>query len=133
MRLRHLSVFSILVIAPLVNLVMPLTPPWDEMRVKHSWNTVPSNWESLGPPPFNTTIDLHFALIPHHETALIDALYEVSTPENPKCVFSKATPCTMHALCASHPLQIWRALVKSAGCPACRAAPRHARAHELLD
>ena len=96
MRLRQLSVFSILPIAPqLANLVMPLTPPWDDMRVKHEWNTVPSNWESLGPPPFNTTIDLHFALKPHHETALIDALYEVSTPGSPKYVFSNAS----HARC----------------------------------
>src|ERR1700761_6418483 len=92
MRLRQLSVFSILVIAPrFSNLVMLLTPPWDDMRVKHEWNTVPSNWESLGPPPFNTTIDLHFALEPHNETALIDALYEVSTPGSPKCVFSNAS------------------------------------------
>jgi hypothetical protein len=89
MGFRQRSVFSILAIAPLANLVMSLTPPWDDMRVKHSWNTVPSSWESLGPPPFNTTIDLHFALIPHRETALIDALYEVSTPGSPECVFSQ--------------------------------------------
>ena len=98
MRLRQFSVFSILAIAPpLANLVMPLTPRWDDMRVKHSWNTVPSNWESLGPPPFNTTIELHFALKPHNETALIDALYEVSTPGGPKCVSSIASPSTMHS------------------------------------
>ena len=85
MRLRQLSVFSILAIVPrLANLVLSFTPPWHDTRVKHSWNTVPSNWESLGTPPFNTTIDLHFALKPHHETDLIDALYEVSTPGSPK-------------------------------------------------
>ena len=98
MRLHQLSVFSILAIAPrFANLVMPLALSWDDMRVKHEWSTVPSNWESLGSPPFNTTIDLHFALNPHNETALIDALYEVSTPGSPKCVFSNASPSTMHS------------------------------------
>ncbi|KAF8256922.1 subtilisin-like protein [Lactarius quietus] len=62
----------------------PLVPRWDDTRVKHTWHTVPSNWESLGPPSSNTTIDLHIALLPQYENALIDALYEVSTPSHPK-------------------------------------------------
>ncbi|KAF8267936.1 peptidase S8/S53 domain-containing protein [Lactarius quietus] len=57
---------------------------WDDIRVKHTWNTVPSNWEILGPPPSNTTIDLHIGLLPQSENALIDALYEVSTPGHSK-------------------------------------------------
>ncbi|KAF8260346.1 subtilisin-like protein [Lactarius quietus] len=77
----RLSVLSVLTAA---SLTAPLIPRWDDTCVKHSWHTVPSNWESLGPPPSNTTIDLHIALLPQSENALIDALYEVSTPGNPK-------------------------------------------------
>ncbi|KAF8264977.1 subtilisin-like protein [Lactarius quietus] len=62
----------------------PLAPLWDNMQVKHTWNAVPANWECLGPPPSGTTIDLHIALKPHRENALIDALYEVSDPRNPR-------------------------------------------------
>ncbi|KAF8266337.1 peptidase S8/S53 domain-containing protein [Lactarius quietus] len=54
------------------------------MHVKHAWNSVPMNWESLGPPPVGTTINLHIFLKLHHENALIDALYEVSNPEHVK-------------------------------------------------
>ncbi|KAF8272665.1 subtilisin-like protein [Lactarius quietus] len=62
----------------------PLAPLWDNMQVKHTWNAVPANWECMGPPPSGTTIDLHIALKPHRENALIDALYEVSDPRNPR-------------------------------------------------
>ncbi|KAF8268102.1 subtilisin-like protein [Lactarius quietus] len=75
------SVFSVLAAA---SLAAPLVPRWDDIRVKHTWHTVPSNWESIGPPSSNTTIDLHIALLPQNENALIDALYEVSTPTHPK-------------------------------------------------
>ncbi|KAI9454384.1 subtilisin-like protein [Lactarius psammicola] len=54
------------------------------MRLKHSWDTTPDNWESLGTPPADTVIDLHIALKPHRENALIDVLNEVSNPMHPK-------------------------------------------------
>ncbi|KAF8261121.1 subtilisin-like protein [Lactarius quietus] len=54
------------------------------MRVKHAWSTIPENWVCLGHPPAETTIDLHVALKPQHENALIDALYKVSSPVHPK-------------------------------------------------
>ncbi|KAH9174031.1 subtilisin-like protein [Lactarius sanguifluus] len=54
------------------------------MRVKHTWSAVPANWETLGCPSAGTTIDLYIALNPHQETALIDALYEVSDPKHPR-------------------------------------------------
>ncbi len=78
-----------------------LAPPWDDIRVKHIWDTVPHNWETLGHPPAGTTIDLHLALTPHHENALIDALYEVSDPRSPKHVLSNSPPrhragCNLH-------------------------------------
>ncbi|KAF8258634.1 subtilisin-like protein [Lactarius quietus] len=54
---------------------MPLSSPWDDMHIKHTWDAVPENWESLGCPPSKTTIDLYVALKPERENALIDALY----------------------------------------------------------
>ncbi len=56
------------------------------MHIKHSWNAVPKNWESLGRPPSDTTINLYIALKPQRENALIDELYEVSSPGHPKHV-----------------------------------------------
>ena len=64
----------------------PLALRWDEKTVKHPWDTVPRYWESLGYPPAETTIDLYLALKPYHESALIDALHEVSDPRHPKYV-----------------------------------------------
>ncbi|KAF8260342.1 subtilisin-like protein [Lactarius quietus] len=81
MHYYRLSVLSVLAAA---SLAAPLVPRWDDTRVKHTWHAVPSNWESLGLPSTNTTIDLHIALLPQSENALIDALYEVSTPGHPK-------------------------------------------------
>ncbi|KAF8263762.1 peptidase S8/S53 domain-containing protein [Lactarius quietus] len=81
MHYYRLSALSVLAVA---SLAAPLVPRWDDLRVKHTWHTVPSNWENLGPPSSNTTIDLHIALLPQSENALIDALYEVSTPSHPK-------------------------------------------------
>ncbi|KAI9451808.1 subtilisin-like protein [Lactarius psammicola] len=83
MRYHQFSVLSVLAAAPLANFATHLAPPWDNIRVKHTWNDVPPNWEALGHPPAGTTIDLHLALRPHHENALIDALYRVSDPESP--------------------------------------------------
>ncbi|KAH9174030.1 subtilisin-like protein [Lactarius sanguifluus] len=70
---------------------MPLAP-WDNMRVKHTWSAVPANWETLGCPSAGTTIDLYIALNPHQESALIDALYEVSDPKHPRHVHLTAAP-----------------------------------------
>ncbi|KAI9452653.1 subtilisin-like protein [Lactarius psammicola] len=64
--------------------VFPLSPRLGDMHTKHSWNAVPRNWESLGHPPSDTTIDLHIVLKPQRENALVDALYDVSTPGRPK-------------------------------------------------
>ncbi|KAH9175612.1 subtilisin-like protein [Lactarius sanguifluus] len=84
MRYHQLSVISVLAVVPLANIAKPLVPLWDDLRVKHTWGAVPPNWESLGHPSAGTTIDLHFALKPNHENALVDALYEVSDPKSPK-------------------------------------------------
>ncbi|KAH9053895.1 peptidase S8/S53 domain-containing protein [Lactarius vividus] len=60
------------------------TSPWDNIRSKHSWKSIPENWESLGRPTVDTPIDLHIALKPHRENALVDALNEVSDPSHPR-------------------------------------------------
>ncbi|KAI9435723.1 subtilisin-like protein [Lactarius indigo] len=60
------------------------TPLWGVMRTKHACHAVPANWEVLGRPPAGTTVNLYIALKSRRESALIDALYEVSDPRNPK-------------------------------------------------
>ena len=40
---------------------------WDEMWVKHTWNAVPVNWESLSDPAAGAMLELHIALIPDRE------------------------------------------------------------------
>ncbi|KAI9450476.1 hypothetical protein BJY52DRAFT_1215478 [Lactarius psammicola] len=92
MRYCWLSELSVLATAFLHNLARPLAPPRDDIRVKHTWNAVPPNWETLGYPPAGITIDLHVALVHHHENALIDALYEVSSPRSPKHSLSNTPP-----------------------------------------
>ncbi|KAH8983896.1 subtilisin-like protein [Lactarius hatsudake] len=84
MRYHLISVVSVLAAILLGNLAKPFSPRWDDMRIKHSWNAVPENWESLGNPLSGTTIDLYVALKAHRENALIDTLYQVSDPNHPR-------------------------------------------------
>ncbi|KAH8985710.1 subtilisin-like protein [Lactarius akahatsu] len=84
MRYHCIVVLSVIATDLRASLAEPLSPPWDNMHIKHSWNAVPTNWVSLGRPPSGTTIDLYIALKPNHEDALTDALYEVSEPGNPR-------------------------------------------------
>lgn len=109
------SIFSALAAAILAQLATSLTPPWDEVVVKHATNTVPVEWVSLGNPSARTTIDLHFALQPYHEGALIDALNEVSNPTHHKHVFSCISLRTHVLISAAVLLQIWRTPFKGAG------------------
>ncbi|KAH9167147.1 subtilisin-like protein [Lactarius sanguifluus] len=84
MRFHPLSVLSVLPFGPLSGLATPFPSHWDDLRLKHAWNSVPENWKNLGHPPSETTIDLHIALKAKNENALIDALIEVSSPGHPK-------------------------------------------------
>ncbi|KAH9020809.1 subtilisin-like protein [Lactarius pseudohatsudake] len=88
MRYNLISVISVLAAILLDSLAKPFSPRWDDMRIKHSWNAVPENWESLGNPLSGTTIDLYVALKAHRENALIDTLYQVSDPNHPRHLFS---------------------------------------------
>ncbi|KAH9008183.1 Pro-kumamolisin, activation domain-containing protein [Lactarius deliciosus] len=81
---HRISVLSVLATGLLGGLAKPLSPPWDDMHIKHSWNSVPRNWESLGHPPSGTTIDVYIALKLRRENALVGALYEVSEPGHPR-------------------------------------------------
>ncbi|KAH9015093.1 subtilisin-like protein [Lactarius pseudohatsudake] len=85
MRLHPLSVLSIytVTIGPLKGLAT-FASRWDNMQVKHTWNSIPENWLNLGNPPADATIDLHIALKAKNESALIDALMEVSSPGHPR-------------------------------------------------
>ncbi|KAH8995590.1 subtilisin-like protein, partial [Lactarius hatsudake] len=91
MRYHWLYVLSFLTARPLANFATPLAP-WGDMRVKHTWSAVPANWETLGCPSAGTTIDLYIALNPHQESALIDALYQVSDPKHPRHVHLTPAP-----------------------------------------
>jgi tripeptidyl-peptidase-1 len=83
-----LYVLCIFAIAPLVSIATPFTSRWEEVHVKHSWSSMPDGWTNLGHPAADTTTDLHIALKAKNESALIDALNKVSSPDHPKCVLS---------------------------------------------
>ncbi|KAH9060316.1 subtilisin-like protein [Lactarius deliciosus] len=76
-----ISVLSVIVLVLLGGLAKPLSPPWDDMHIKHSWNAIstaiPKSWEALGGPPSGTTIDLYIALRPQHENAVVDCALRV--------------------------------------------------------
>ncbi|KAF8264198.1 peptidase S8/S53 domain-containing protein [Lactarius quietus] len=86
--MRYFCIFILPVLAAvlLCSLAKPLPSRWDDQRTKHSWNAVPKDWESKGRPPLSTTIDLYITLKPQSENALIDVLYNVSTPGHPEHV-----------------------------------------------
>ncbi|KAI9437559.1 subtilisin-like protein [Lactarius indigo] len=96
MRYQRLIVLFSLTAAPLANFATLLPSPWNDIHVKHTWDSVPMNFESVGNPSAGTTFDLHIALNPRHESALIDALYEVSTPGHTKHVLFDTPPYGAH-------------------------------------
>lgn len=115
MRYTRPSVLSVLAAAPLGCLTSPRTTLWDDIRVRHTVNVTMANWEALGTPPAGTTIDLYIALKAQHESALTDALYEVSTPGHPQYVYG-APLLTPVLTSATSPFQIWFIPVQRAGC-----------------
>ncbi|KAH8978363.1 subtilisin-like protein [Lactarius hatsudake] len=82
MRCHAISVLATLSAQLLCGFATPLASRWDGMKVKHAWDAVPKNWQSLGHPSNQTAIDLHLALKSHREDALVEALYEVSDPQH---------------------------------------------------
>jgi hypothetical protein len=133
MYLLSLLPFAVLAAVPLA-LTTPLSPRWDDMRVKHVWGSIPEKWECQGHPPVGTTMDLRIALKPHRENALIEVLYEVSNPNHSKYVSVPLILCVTllkhSSTCAM--LQIRCALVQGASCRACRSSSRHTRTSWFL-
>ncbi|KAH8990283.1 subtilisin-like protein [Lactarius akahatsu] len=80
MRYQLLSALFALAAVVLCFATLP-APRWDNMRVRHAWDAVPENWEGLGIPSADTTINLHLALKPRREKALVTALYEEQVAE----------------------------------------------------
>ena len=111
-----LTVLSVLHAVPFACKATPPAPLWSDVRVMHTWKSVPVNWESLGPPPANTTIDLFLALKPDRKYALTNALYEVSNPRHQKHVVLTTHPPVLVLTYAAEPFQIYRILVQEAGC-----------------
>ncbi|KAH9053897.1 subtilisin-like protein [Lactarius vividus] len=83
--MRYRCIFLLFLLSTLPLSAIP-TSPWNNIRSKHSWKSIPNNWESLGPPPADAAIYLYIALKPHRENALVDALDEVSDLNHPRHV-----------------------------------------------
>ena len=132
--MRHHLIFVpfFLVSVPLVVLATPHSPHWDDMRSKHSWSAVPEDWECSGPPPIGTTLNLHVALKPRRENALNHAFYEVSTPGNPKYVFSVTLFLTHVLMCLAAPMQISCTSLQRADRRTCRSTSGHSPARPFL-
>ena len=88
---------------------------WDEMLIKHTWNAVPADWESLGNTTAGAMIKLHIALKPDRESALVDTLYEVSNPKHPRHALLATPPLAPLFTCAA-PFQIWRIFFQGTAC-----------------
>src|SRR5258708_12507064 len=91
MTMHLLALLSIIATVPF-GLAFPLKPRWDDMRVKHSWDSIPDKWECQGHPPADTTIDLRVALKPPHDNALIHRLHHATDPTHPNSVFIPFLP-----------------------------------------
>jgi hypothetical protein len=117
-----------------ISLAKPIAPRWDDMKVKHSWDTIPDIWEHHGHPPDGATIDLRIALKPHRENTLIETLYEVSDPKHPKCVPSRRIPVRIYSHSRAYRLstQIWCAPIQGAGRRTRRSPSGHNRTRRLL-
>jgi hypothetical protein len=130
-----LSVLPVAVLAAIpVCLTTPLSPRWDDVRVKHAWFSIPEKWECQGYPPVGTTMDLRVALKPHRENALIDVLYKISDLSHLKCVSIPLLLCvrSLKHSCTCAMLQLRCALVQGASCRACRSSSGHTRTSWFL-
>ncbi|KAF8258614.1 hypothetical protein EI94DRAFT_1752445 [Lactarius quietus] len=58
---------------------MFLPSPWNDIRVKHAWDAVPTNWECQAAHQ-PTLRMIYVAFKPHRENTLIEALYECRSP-----------------------------------------------------
>ncbi|KAI9431928.1 hypothetical protein H4582DRAFT_2198561 [Lactarius indigo] len=76
MRYCWLAILTVPAIA-LGDFVTAPSPCRDDMHTTHSWDITEVNWESLGNTQTGNAVNLHVALKPRRENALIDVLYEI--------------------------------------------------------
>ena len=103
----HLWLFVLFFLAavPLTDFAKPVAP-WYDMKIKHTWHAVPVNWEILGHPSAGSTIDLHIVLEPDRESALINAVSEISNPEHSRHVLLTIPLPAPSFICTVAPFQI---------------------------
>ena len=103
----HLWLFVLFFLAAVsLTDVATLVIPWDDMKIKHTWNAIPINWETLGHPLAGSTIHLHIVLEPHRENALNDAVSEISDPNHSRHLLLTIPPPAPLLTCAAAPFQI---------------------------
>ena len=102
-----LFVLFFLAAVSLTTLATPVLP-WGDMKTKHAWPVVPLNWETLGHPSAGSTIDLHIVLKPDLESALIDAVSEISNPKHSRHVLLTIPTSAPSFTCVVAPFQISR-------------------------
>ena len=98
-------VFFILSAVPLADVAAPVVP-WGDMKIKHSWHDIPVNWETLGHPSAGSTIDLNIVLQPDQESALNDAVSEISNPKHSRHVILNIPLPAPLLICAAARFQI---------------------------
>ena len=103
----HFWLFALLFLTavPLTDSATPVAP-WDDMKIKHTWHDIPVNWETLGHPPAGSTIDLNIVLQSDQETALINAVSEISNPNHSRHVLLTIPPPEPLFTCTTAPFQI---------------------------
>ena len=102
----HFWLFVLIFFAavPLYDLATPVVP-WDDMKINHTWNVTPVNWETLGHPSAGSTIDINIVLKPYRESALIDAVSEISDPKHSRHGHLTIPPLAPSFTCAFAPFR----------------------------
>ena len=109
-----LFVIFFLAAVPFTDLATPVAP-WDEMEIMHTWHDVPVNWETLGHPSAGYTIDLNIVLQPDQESALTDAVIEISNPKHSRHVLLTITQPEPLFICAATLFQISKIPLEGTG------------------
>ena len=103
----HLWLFVLFVLAavPLTDVATPVIP-WNDMKIKHTWNAIPVNWETLSHPSTGSTIHLHIVLETHRENAFSDTVPVISDLIHSRHVLLTIPPPAPLLTCAAAPFQI---------------------------
>ena len=91
--MQHFWIFVLFFLAAVtLTEVTTSVVPWNDMKIKHTWHDIPVHWETLGHPSAGSTIDLHIVLEPDRESALIEAVSEISDPKHSRHVLTIPPP-----------------------------------------